>query len=94
MIDYDKHQVSVSGVNVSFTKNEFRIMVFLSRHASKVITHDYLPREIWGGYAAGNNQLLRVNMANIRRKIEKKPADPEYIFTEPGVGYRLREEDS
>ena len=93
-IDYDKHQVSVSGVNAGLTKNEFRIMVLLSRHAGKVITHDCLLREIWGSYAAGNNQLLRVNMANIRRKIENKPADPEYIFTEPGVGYRLREEDS
>jgi two-component system KDP operon response regulator KdpE len=93
-IDYDKHQASVSGVNAGLTRNEFRIMVLLSRHAGKVITHDYLLREIWGPYAAGNHQLLRVNMANIRRKIEKNPADPEYIFTEPGVGYRLREEDS
>jgi two-component system KDP operon response regulator KdpE len=93
-IDYDKHQVSAFGVNVGLTRNEYRIMLLLSRHAGKVITHDYILKEIWGPYAVGNNQLLRVNMANIRRKIEKKPADPEYIFTEPGVGYRLREEDS
>ncbi|MDR1708234.1 MAG: response regulator transcription factor [Candidatus Accumulibacter sp.] len=93
-IDCERHHVSVSGVNAGLTKNEYRIMVLLSRHAGKVITHDCLLREIWGPYAVGNNQLLRVNMANIRRKIEKNPAEPEYIFTEPGVGYRLREEDS
>jgi two-component system KDP operon response regulator KdpE len=92
-IDYDKHQASVAGVDAGLTKNEYKIVAMLSRHAGKVITYDYLLKEIWGAYAAGNNQLLRVNMANIRRKIEKNPADPEYIFTEPGVGYRLREED-
>ena len=93
-IDYDRHQASVAGVDAGLTKNEYKIVALLSRHAGKVITHDYLLKEIWGVYAAGNNQLLRVNMANIRRKIEKNPADPEYIFTEPGVGYRLRDEDS
>jgi two-component system KDP operon response regulator KdpE len=93
-IDYDKHQASVAGVDAGLTKTEYKIVALLGRHAGKVITYDYLLKEIWGPYAAGNNQLLRVNMANIRRKIEKKPADPDYIFTEPGVGYRLREEDS
>ena len=56
-------------------------------------TYDYLIREIWGPNKAYDNQILRVNMANIRRKIEKTPAEPEYIFTEVGVGYRMIEGD-
>ncbi|MCL2009007.1 MAG: response regulator transcription factor [Synergistaceae bacterium] len=93
VIDYDKHQVSVSGVNVRLTQNEYKIVSLLGRYAGKVITYDYILKEIWGPGSKGGNQILRVNMANIRRKIEKKPAEPEYIFTEAGVGYRLREEE-
>ena len=48
-------------------------------------------QELWGPRAGGDNQILRVNMANIRRKIEKNPAEPEYLFTEVGVGYRMAE---
>ena len=50
-------------------------------------------KELWGPQSRGNNQILRVNMANIRRKIEKNPAEPQYIFTEVGVGYRMIEGD-
>jgi two-component system KDP operon response regulator KdpE len=91
-VDYDRYQVTVAGINACLTKNEYKIVALLSRHAGKVITYNSILKEIWGPYAADNNQLLRVNMANIRRKIEKKPADPEYIFTEPGVGYLMKEE--
>ncbi|MDR2179032.1 MAG: response regulator transcription factor [Synergistaceae bacterium] len=93
VIDYDKHQVFVSDANVRLTQNEYKIVALLGRHAGKVITYDYLLKAIWGPGLEGNNQILRVNMANIRRKIEKNPAEPEYIFTEAGVGYRLREEE-
>ncbi|MBQ9075531.1 MAG: winged helix-turn-helix domain-containing protein [Mogibacterium sp.] len=55
------------------------------------VSEDYKLREIWGPNQNGDNRILRVNMANIRRKIEKKPAEPEYIFTEAGVGYYMRE---
>ena len=48
-------------------------------------------KELWGPQSRGSNQILRVNMANIRRKIEKNPANPKYIFTEVGVGYRMVE---
>ena len=64
----------------------------LARQAGKVLTYDYLMRQIWGPYSDDNNQILRVNMAHIRRKLEKNPAEPEYIFTEIGVGYRMKEE--
>ena len=59
----------------------------------KVLTYDYLIKELWGPSARSDNQILRVNMANIRRKIEKNPAQPEYIFTETGIGYRMTEGD-
>ena len=92
-IDYDKHHVLVDGQDVHLTLNEFKIVALLGKHAGKVLTYDYLIREIWGPKAKTDNQILRVNMANIRRKIEKNPADPRYIFTEIGVGYRMLDGD-
>ena len=67
--------------------------VSAGKYAGKVLTYDFLIREIWGPKAKADNQILRVNMANIRRKIEKNPAAPEYIFTEIGVGYRMLENE-
>jgi two-component system KDP operon response regulator KdpE len=92
-IDYNKHHVLVDGKNAHLTQNEFRIVSLLANHAGKVLTYDFILKELWGPAASGNNQVLRVHMANIRRKIEKSPADPQYIFTEVGVGYRMIEGD-
>ena len=91
VIDYNKHQVLVCGENVKLTLSEFRIVALLGKYAGKVLTYDFIIKELWGPRAGGDNQILRVNMANIRRKIEKNPAEPEYLFTEVGVGYRLAE---
>jgi len=93
-INYDKHQVTVDGKLCHLTQNEFRITALLSRFAGRVLTYEYIMKELWGPQCTGNNQILRVNMANIRRKIEKNPAQPEYIFTEVGVGYRMAENDT
>ena len=93
VIDYNKHQVLVDGVNAKLTLSEFRIVALLGKYAGKVLTYDYIIRELWGPRAGNNNQILRVNMANIRRKIERNPAEPRYIFTEVGVGYRMAEGD-
>lgn len=90
-IDYNKHQVLLRGENAKLTLSEFRIVALLGKHAGKVLTYDYIIKELWGPRAGGDNQILRVNMANIRRKIEKNPAEPEYLFTEVGVGYRMAE---
>ena len=92
-IDYDKHQVLISGENCHLTQNEFRIVALLGRCAGRVLTYDFILKELWGPQSRGDNQILRVNMANIRRKIEKNPAEPQYIFTEVGVGYRMIEGD-
>ncbi len=91
VIDYNKHQVLIRGENAKLTLGEFRIVALLGKHAGKVLTYDYIIKELWGPHAGSGNQILRVNMANIRRKIERNPAEPEYLFTEVGVGYRLAE---
>ena len=62
--------------------------------AGRVLTYDSILTQIWGPYIERNNQILRVNMANVRRKLEKNPADPQYIFTEVGIGYRMAEEST
>ena len=90
-VDFNKHQVLIGGENACLTQNEFRIVSLLARNAGKVLTYDFIMKELWGPQVKGSNQILRVNMANIRRKLEKNPAKPEYIFTEVGVGYRMTE---
>ena len=92
-VDFNKHQALVRGENVKLTLSEFRIVALLAKYAGKVLTYDFIIKELWGPRASGDNQILRVNMANIRRKIEKNPAEPEYLFTEVGVGYRMAEGD-
>lgn len=93
VIDYDKHRVYMAGEDVGLTQNEYKIVSLLGKYAGKVMTYDFLIKEIWGPNMKNDNRILRVNMANIRRKIEKNPAEPQYIFTEVGVGYRIVEPD-
>lgn len=88
-IDYGKHIVTVNGQIVHFTQIEYKILTYLSRNAGRVITYDSLLTHVWGPFADNNNRILRVNMANIRRKLESNPADPQYILTEIGIGYRM-----
>lgn len=96
IIDYDKRLVSVAGKEIHLTPIEYKIIVLLSRYIGKVLTHDSIIKEIWGPF--GNDTYsseilaLRVNMANIRRKLEINPGEPKYIITEVGVGYRMIEE--
>lgn len=92
-IDFDKRFVKVGENEIKLTQIEFKIVELLCKYSGKVLTYDYMLKNIWGPYAAGDNKILRVNMANIRRKIEKNPAEPQYIFTETGVGYRMVEAD-
>ena len=90
-IDYNKRRVCVHGEDVHLTQNEYKIVALLGRYSGRVLTYDFIIKAIWGPNMKGDNQILRVNMANIRRKIERNPASPEYIFTEIGVGYRMAE---
>ena len=94
LVDYDKRRVLVDGEEIHFTQKEFNLISLLSVHAGRVLTYDFLMRNIWGTVPADSeNSILRVNMASIRRKIEKDPAEPKYILTEMGVGYRMIEGD-
>lgn len=91
IIDYDKYCVFISGNDVRLTQNEFRIVALLGKNAGKVITYESMITELWGPDAQCDNQILRVHIANIRRKIEPDTAHPRYIFTIAGVGYRMAE---
>lgn len=92
-IDFDKHLITRDGQEIHLTQNEFKIVSLLAKNSGKVLLYDRLIEHIWGPYSENDNTILRVNMANIRRKIEPNPAEPVYIFTEIGVGYRMAEED-
>ena len=90
-VDWEKRRVILAGQDIHLTQNEYKIVALLAQHAGKVLTYDQIIQHVWGPNAAGDNRILRVNMANIRRKLEVNPAEPEYIFTEIGVGYRMAE---
>ena len=92
-VDFEKRLITLEGQEIHLTRVEYKIVSFLARNSGKVITYDALINQIWGPYAGDNNRILRVNMANIRRKLEKNPGEPEYIFTELGVGYRMIEDE-
>lgn len=94
VIDFEKRRVFLNGQDIHLTQIEYKIVSLLAKNAGKVMTYDSMIADIWGPYADDNNRILRVNMANIRRKIETNPGEPEYIFTELGVGYRMLEDES
>ena len=91
-VDLSKHQVLLGGEEIHFTQNEFKILELLCIHAGKVLTYDFILEHVWGPYGGTSNQILRVNMANIRRKLKENPSDPKYVLTELGIGYRMLED--
>jgi two-component system KDP operon response regulator KdpE len=74
---------------VHLTPTEMQLLLALLRSRGRVLTHAVLLREVWGGNFAEHSQYLRVYMGHLRRKLERDPARPQWILTEPGVGYRL-----
>lgn len=92
-IDFEKHSIDVDGKDVHLTQIEFKIVEFLARQAGRVLTYDCIMEHVWGPNVPEDNKILRVNMANIRRKLEKNPAQPQYILTEMGIGYRMAEKE-
>lgn len=93
-IDFEKRRIRLAGEEIHLTQIEYQLLTLLAENSGRVLTYHYLIKTIWGPYADSNNQILRVNMANIRRKIEKNPAQPVYVFTEIGIGYRMLESES
>ncbi|MHC5248630.1 response regulator transcription factor [Enterococcus sp. LJL120] len=89
-LDIPRHQLFKGETEIHLTKNEYRIVKVLFENLGKVVTYKTLMTAVWGPYT-GDQQVLRVNLSNIRKKIESNPLEPEYLFTEIGVGYRLKD---
>lgn len=90
-LEFDSHLIFINKTRICLTKNEFKIFSLLCRNAGKVLTYDYILKSVWGPRTDSNTGILRVNIANLRRKLEKDPLNPQYLFTENGVGYRVAE---
>lgn len=88
-VDLARRLVTVGGAEVQLTPTEYDLLRTLVAHAGKVITHRQLLKQVWGVAYETESHLLRVNMSNLRRKLEPDPSRPRFIVTEPGVGYRL-----
>jgi two-component system, OmpR family, KDP operon response regulator KdpE len=89
-VDLARREVQVDGAEVHLTPTEYRVLALLAQHAGKMLTHRQILREVWGPHATAAH-YVRVQMAELRKKIEADPARPRLLVTEPGVGYRLRD---
>ena len=89
-VDLAQRLVTVGGREVQLTPTEYGLLRILVNHAGKLLTHHQLLSEVWGAGYEKESHILHVNISNLRRKIEPDPARPQFIITEPGVGYRLR----
>ena len=91
-LDVEKHAAALDGEPLHLTPMEFSLMSLLIKNAGKVLTSGYILKEVWGAAYDSDTQALRALMAALRRKVEKNPAKPRYIFTEIGIGYRMADE--
>ncbi|GFO69595.1 DNA-binding response regulator [Geomonas limicola] len=89
-VDLPLRRVSVAGAEVQLTPTEYELLRLLVSHAGKVLTHSQILKQIWGVAYLEQPHVLRVNISNLRRKLEADASRPRYILTEPGVGYRMR----
>jgi two-component system KDP operon response regulator KdpE len=90
-IDLVNHIAKKDNEILKLTSTEFSLLALLAKNSGKVLTHQYLLKEVWGHGYIGQTQYLRVFIAQLRKKIEKNPSKPEYIITEPLIGYRFLE---
>lgn len=90
-VDPVRHRVTLGEKEVDLTPTEFDLLSALIQNAGKVVTHRQLIHQVWGTIIDDDDRMLRVNIRNLRKKIEPDPNQPYYILTELGVGYRLRE---
>lgn len=85
--DLERHKVTVRGQDLELTPTEFNLLVYLMEHAGKVLPHQTILKNVWGPEYGREAEYLRVYIGRLRQKIEKDPSDPEYLFTERGIGY-------
>jgi two-component system, OmpR family, KDP operon response regulator KdpE len=90
-VDLANHVAKKDGEILKLTSTEFSLLALLARNSGKVLTHQYLLREVWGHGYVDQTQYLRVFIAQLRRKIESDPSRPKYIQTETAIGYRFGE---
>lgn len=90
-VDYAARRVSLDKRELHLTPTEYKLLVLLTRHAGKVLTQRQILTEVWGAAYSERGDTLRVHMHQLRHKVEKNPARPRWIITEPGVGYRFEE---
>lgn len=88
-VDYASHRIKVDGEEARLTRKEFAILRLLCRHAGKVLTHQTILKEVWGPNSTKESHYLRVHIGHLRQKLKDDPNAPRFIWTEPGVGYRL-----
>lgn len=88
-IDLVKHIVSRNGIEVKLTATEFKVLAYIASHADRVLTHQAILSHVWDFADSDRVEYLRVYIGQIRKKLEANPEEPEYIITEPGVGYRF-----
>jgi two-component system, OmpR family, KDP operon response regulator KdpE len=88
-VDLARREVTLAGKPLHLTPNEYRLLSILVQYAGRVLTHKQLLKEIWGPGSSQETHYLRVYMNQLRQKIEADPAQPKFLLTEPGVGYRL-----
>ena len=91
-IDFARRGVTVDGAPVQLTPIEYRLLALLAKHAGRVLTHEFLLREVWGPSYTSQHHYLRVYMAQLRNKLESDPGRPRFLKTETGVGYRMADE--
>lgn len=89
-IDLERRLIIRSAEEIHLTPTEYEVLKFLAGHPGKIITHRMLLQHVWGPEHLEETQYLHVVISQLRRKIEPQPARPQYILTEPGVGYRFR----
>lgn len=92
-VDLARHQVWVGDVEVRLTPLEFKLLAVLVRHAGRMVTHRELLAQVWGPSFTRETHYLRIYVGQLRHKLERDPARPRWLQTEPGVGYRLKSED-
>jgi two-component system KDP operon response regulator KdpE len=93
-VDLAGHRVTRDGVEVKLTATEFNLLAYLAANAGRVLTHQAILSHVWGAMDIGQVEYLRVYMRQLRKKLEADPAQPAYLLTEPGVGYRFMADDS
>jgi two-component system KDP operon response regulator KdpE len=90
-VDVDRHKVTVRGEVVELTPTEFNLLLYLMKHAGKVLHHRAILQHVWGTEYGEEAEYLRVYMGKLRQKIEADPFNPHYLHTEHGIGYRFEE---